>query len=272
MQLQLENTNICQAACVFCSYPKMQRPKGVQTLALTRKILDDAAGIPLIDWLTFTGLGEPLLDHRLEERVAYARHLMPAIHIDVYTNGAALTPARFDALRDAGLTTLHVSLNAIRADQRQQIMRLNDFDRVVEAIQYARTHGDGKTAVVVKGVASKDLLENEDGEAFRQAWGGWTSEGGSAFLHLEGNWAGAMSNVRVTPIKPCARAIGQMMVLWDGRVSLCCFDGEGQEILGDLRTQTIREVYNAGRALEIREAHVQGRRASIPLCANCTSI
>ena len=78
--------------------------------------------------------------------------------------------------------------------------------------------------------------------------------------------------MRVVPTQSCARAFGQIMVLWDGRVSLCCFDGEGDEILGDLKTQTIREVYNAGRALEIRTAHAEGRRGEIPLCRNCTSI
>lgn len=250
----------------------MQRPKGTQTLALTRKILDEAADIPIIDLVTFTGLGEPLIDKHLEDRVAYARARMPAIPIGVYTNGNLLTRDRVDSLIDAGISQLYVSLNAVRGAQRQAIMGLDDFDRVVEACQYARTRTSRTFGLTVKGVATKDLFEIADGETFRETWGGWTSDGGHALLHLEGNWAGAMWPMRVVPTQSCARALGQFMVLWDGRVSLCCFDGEGEEILGDLNTQTIREVYNAGRALEIRMAHAEGRRGDIPLCRNCTSI
>jgi len=272
LQLQIEVTNRCNAACVFCSYPRMERSKGMQSLALTRKILDEAATIPLIDHITFTGLGETLLDKHLEDRVAYARAVLPRAVIDVFTNGSPLTPQRFDQLRDAGLTTLYVSLNAVRASQRHAIMQVDDFDRVVEVTKYAIAHGQGHCQVVVKGVASKDLLENEDGETFRQTWGGWTQDGGHAFLHLEGNWAGKLFPMRVQPTQACLRALTQIMVLWDGRVSLCCFDGEGEEILGDLNTQTLRDIYNGGRALEIRRAHAEGHRAHIPLCANCTSI
>lgn len=270
MQLQIENTSFCNAKCLFCAHPTMTRPKGTQTLALTRKILDEAATVPSIDQITFTGLGEPLLDTHLEERIVYARTRMPAIEINLFTNGAPLTKARVDCLVDAGLSTLYVSLNAVRPEQREAIMGLSDFDRLTGVLDYALAQS--KMKVVVKGVASKDLLEADDGEQFRTRWGGWDKEGGHAFLHLEGNWAGQMWNMRVPPKQACLRALTQIMVLWDGRVSLCCFDGEGQEILGDLNTQTIREVYNSGRSLQIRLAHIEGRRSEIPLCRNCTSI
>jgi uncharacterized Fe-S cluster-containing radical SAM superfamily enzyme len=272
MHLQIENTNRCNARCVFCPHPTMQRPKGTQALALTQKILDDAVTVPIIDHLTFTGLGEPLLDGLLEERIAYAKQLMPAIPIEVFTNGHALTLDRLDRLIQAGMTGIYVSLNAVRASQREQSMGLHDFDRLVGTLRDARTAFAHRCSIVVKAIAAKDLMEVEDGEGFREMWGGWASEGGAAFLHLEGNWAGKTFPMRVIPTQSCARALGQIMVLWDGRVSLCCFDGEGDEILGDLTTQTIREVYNGGRALEIRTAHAEGRRAEIPICARCTSI
>jgi hypothetical protein len=62
------------------------------------------------------------------------------------------------------------------------------------------------------------------------------------------------------------------MVLWDGRVSLCCFDAEGAVILGDLKTQTLREVFGGDKAVGIRLAHVEGRRQELPLCNTCTAI
>lgn len=288
IQVQIETTNVCQADCCFCPYSVMQRPKGTMSLALSKKILDEAATIPVVELVTFTGLGETLLDRYLVERVRYARHVLPAgVKIDLYTNGNLLRPHTTDALIEAGLDVLYVSLNATSAEKRQEIMKLNDFDQVVGYTKYAidafeqRAQAEGlgdvrhrtRRRVLVKGIASKDLMEVGEHEQFQQAWGGDWDKGGAAYLHLEGNWAGSVGQkMRTQPRAACHRALSQIMILWDGRVSLCCFDAEGAVILGDTNTQTLREIYAGPKALGIREAHVEGRRSELELCRTCTAI
>lgn len=273
LNLQLETTNVCSAACIFCPYPSMVRAKGTMSWDLFTKIADEAASLPLVDHITLTGLGEPLLDRFLFKRLAYIRSLMPAVSLDLVTNGSLLTKARIDEFIALKLTTLSISLNAANAEKRKAIMGVDDFAHVVEMCEYALAMGAGTMRVIVKGVASKDLMEGPEQDAFLKSWGGQCDQpNGHAFLHLEGNWAGAVWKTRLPMVTPCHRALTQIMVLWDGRVSLCCFDAEGAEILGDLNQQTIRDVFNGGRALEIRTAHHEGRRASIPLCSGCTSI
>jgi len=266
VQLQLETTNVCDSACVFCPHSQMQRPKGTMDRALSYRILDEAATIPIIDHLSFVGLGEPLLDRYLIPRIAYARARMPGIWIDLTTDGSFLRPKMADALIEAGLSHLNVSLNATNRESRKAIMGIDNFDQVVEYIEYARAAGAGKMTVTVKGIQEKDLMEGGEPELFMLRWG---TDG---YLHQEGNWAGTMRPVRVVPKSPCVRALRQIMVLWDGRVSLCCFDAEGAVILGDLNTQTLREVYGGELALNIRRAHHEGRRGSLPLCGTCTAI
>ena len=274
VQLQLEVTNVCDAACVFCPYPKMRRPKGTMGMPVFQRIIDEAATIPLIEKVTLTGLGETLLDRYLVARITYARSKLPkGVCIDLYTNGSLLRPKLVDQLIAAGLDIIYVSLNATNAEKRREIMQLDDYDRVVEYIKYAQAAGAGKLQVVVKAIASKDLMEVGEHEQFMEGWGGATDKGGAAYLHLEGNWAGSMGQkMRTKPKSACGRALGQIMVLWDGRVSLCCFDAEGAVILGDLNHQTLREIYSGQLAVGIREAHVTGRRGELPLCATCTAI
>ncbi len=270
MQLQLETTNVCNADCVFCEYGKMSRPKGLMKMPLFFKIIEEAATIPQIELVTLTGLGEPLLDRHIVERLAWIHTKMPGVKTDLYTNGTFLTPSMSDKLFQIGhIGTVFVSLNATNREKRQEIMQLDDYDKVVEHIRYAQSK---RYNVIIKGVISKDLMEAGDQEKFMLQWGPPTSMGGKSFLHLEGNWAGGVWNMRTKMKQACSRALGQIMVLWDGRVSLCCFDGDGRDILGDLNTQTIREMYNGGRALFVREAHNEGRRSEIALCANCTGI
>ena len=270
MQLQIENTSICNAACVFCPYPTMKREHGTMGMGLFHKIIDEAVTIPAIDLYTLTGLGEPMLDPHLYERIEYIRSKLQSVPISMFTNGSRLTPDHIDKLSKSGITTVYVSLNAVNPKQREETMRLKDYDRVVAGIKHAIKHGDFET--VVKGIVSKDLMEVGDSETFMETWGGPTSEGGRAFLHLEGNWAGATWPVRVLPQNACGRALSQIMVLQDGRVSLCCFDGEGEVVFGDLNDQTIRDIYASQPYLDYRVAHVEGRRGELKLCATCTAI
>lgn len=275
MQLQIEATNVCNADCVFCNYGTMTRPKGTMKMDLFRKIIDEAATIPEIEQVTITGLGEPLLDRHLLDRIRYIRGQMrKEVSIELFTNGTFLRPPLFDSLVEAGLSVLYISLNAVTAKKRQEVMKLDDFEAVMAQTRYAIDTGrkSGKTRVVVKGVMSKDLMEGGDQDTFMNMFGGPTAIGGDAFLHLEGNWAGAIWPMRTSMTKPCHRALSQIMVLQDGRVSLCCFDGDGRDIFGDLTYQSIREIFNGGRALFVRTAHNEGRRNEIPLCANCTGI
>jgi radical SAM protein with 4Fe4S-binding SPASM domain len=172
------------------------------------------------------------------------------------------------------VSILYVSLNAVDASRRKEITGLDDYDSLSsvldESIKLAK---DSDMKIVVKGVAGKDMLEPNDNDMFLSRWGGpYNGNGGHGFLHLEGNWAGKTYPMRVKPRHFCARAFEQIMVLWDGRVSLCCFDGDGDVILGDLNTQTLQEVYNGGEALRYREAHAGGNRQTLKLCKDCSTI
>lgn len=276
LQLQLETSAYCNAKCIFCPYPQMKRPHGFMDMHLFHKIIDDAAHIPLIEDITLTGLGEPLLDKHIIERIRYIRQKVPFnVTITAYTNGTYLTEQMAMDLVDAGISILYVSMNAIDARRRSAIMKLDDFEKVVaqtrRAIEIFKTFGSNQT-VVVKAIQEKDLMESTDPQRFLEMWNGPVDQGGNGFLHMEGNWAGAIRPMRVRPETSCNRAIGEIMVLWDGRVSLCCFDGEGEVIFGDLNKQTIREVYNSEKALAYRVAHAEGRRGSLRLCSTCTAI
>lgn len=265
MFLQLEGIAACQAACVMCPYPTMTRKRGLMSMALFEKIVDDALQIPVINRIVITGLGEPLQDRHLFDRIEYIRAQSPGITIEVVTNGNLLTIPKIDALRDAGLSQLSISLNAVNRERRMAVMQLDDYEHVEAMCEYAIANGS-PMRVIVKAVAGPDLLSGPMLEEFVATWGV------HGFVHSEGNWTGDVWKMRTPPQHPCSRPSTQLMVLWDGRVSLCCFDGEGKEILGDLNTQTIREVFNGDRASAIRLAHHEGRRSEIGICATCTGI
>ena len=72
-----------------------------------------------------------------------------------------------------------------------------------------------------------------DEQAFIDEWSKVADKIHITDLH---NWAGTLhgrSDVRY----PCYRLWQTFTVLWDGRVSLCCADFDGRNVLGDMRIQ-----------------------------------
>jgi hypothetical protein len=233
------------------------------------KIVDEAETIPQIDHLAFAGLCEPLLDTRIEERVAYARKARDW-HIELYTNGVFLTPKKFESLKSAGLSAVHVSLNAVNSEQHERVMGLHDkFDLVCENTDYACAHR-GNMYIRVRTAMDGTEFTLVDAGEFVRRWGLVRSGGDGQPVH-EYNWGGDRETKRrFNPNECCYRAY-QIAVSYDGRIGLCCLDPLCRhQVWGNLRTQTLREVYNAEPYVKFRELHYLDRAEEHPVCAKCT--
>lgn len=242
------------------------------SMNLYEKIINEAEGIPQVTQVCITGLGEPLLDAKLVERVRYARKKKPSAFIDVFTNGVYLTPKRFEELRDAGLTSIQVSLNAVDEAQHKKIMGLDKkFDLVCENVDYAIKNRQN-CGVEVRAVIDRDNFTSSDGHIFYARWG-TRGKGGHGMLINEGNWAGDNRTIRkFEPNEACFRALAQIYVTFDGKVTSCCFDPTGKQIFGDLSKQTIKDVYNSAPYVAFREAHDQNKADKYEICRVCTRI
>jgi radical SAM protein with 4Fe4S-binding SPASM domain len=70
----------------------------------------------------------------------------------------------------------------------------------------------------------------------------------------------------------CDKPWTSMTVLWDGRVVPCCFDYDGTYVLGDLRKQSLKEIWGGEKMRYLRQCHRDGNRQDVRLCAQCTDM
>ena len=66
----------------------------------------------------------------------------------------------------------------------------------------------------------------------------------------------------------CTIPFNIMTVGFDGRVLLCCQDWQFQEIVGDLRENTLVEVWDSPKFNEVRAMLLQMKRDKF-LCSKC---
>ena len=107
-RIHVEVTSHCNFACEFCPNPTLERPGGLMDLALLLAILDEIAASGVAREVHFHQQGEPLLHPRLADGVAHATTL--GLATSVTTNAALLDDRRVDALLEAGLSHLVISL------------------------------------------------------------------------------------------------------------------------------------------------------------------
>ena len=84
--------------------------------------------------------------------------------------------------------------------------------------------------------------------------------GAGKFSHKEFNF---------TNKAPCVQLWKWLVVYWDGNVVLCCADMFSQSSIGNLREQSIQEIWAGTVMSEMRKKMAERKRFDIKLCTNC---
>jgi MoaA/NifB/PqqE/SkfB family radical SAM enzyme len=91
--------------------------------------------------LAFSGYGETLFNPQLPEMITYVKNADIAEKIKIFTNGILLTNDLSDALLEAGLDILNVSLQGIDVHNYKEICNCSiDFKRLIDNIKYFYEH------------------------------------------------------------------------------------------------------------------------------------
>jgi hypothetical protein len=260
--VQIESTNICNARCVFCPRDEMHRKQGVMDDALFRKVVDDCAALG-IRHVRLHNFGEPFVDRRLAEKVAYAKQ-MGISEIGVISNGSLIDERVASAVVEAGLDAINISVDASGREVFERTRVGLKYDTVIANIErLIRIRGElGRTRpkLILSFVRQGDGAEER---AFIERWRQVADKIHVTDIH---NWAGSLSregDVRF----PCYRQWLTFTVLWDGRVSLCCADFDGKVTMGDMRTAGIREIWESDTYRAARREQLESGGPDI--CRGC---
>ena len=143
-------TTFCNFKCAYCGhslgFAEMKKQYDFtpehMTMETYEKTIEQLAEFPQkLKMLSLTGQGEPLLNPHIADMVRIAKEKDVAERIEIISNASLLRPALADALIDAGLDTLRVSLQGMSSQKYEDICRAKvDFDEFVANIRYFYAH------------------------------------------------------------------------------------------------------------------------------------
>ncbi len=260
--VQIESTNLCNAKCVFCPRDDMERRQGIMDMALFQKVADECAALG-IGHIRMHNYGEAFMDRQLVEKVRYAKRLgIP--EVGLISNGSLLTEAAARGMVEAGLDAINISVDAAGKEVFERTRLGLNYDKVIanieRLIRIRDEAGKRRPKLILSFVRQDNSIEER---SFIDHWKKRADKIHITDLH---NWAGTLNKESDVNF-PCYRPWLTFTVLWDGRVSLCCADFDGREILGNLRTSTIKDIWNAEPYRRARRAHLDHGGPAV--CQSC---
>lgn len=266
--VDVEIANACNLRCTMCYQHDFPVKKGLMNPGLFRRIVDectknDAYSIKL-SWR-----GEPLLHPGVVEFVRYAKESgLPEVAF--LTNGVLLTEEKAEGLVQTGLDWVGFSIDGI--GKAYEVIRKgangkhSSFEDTVNTIKMLRRvrreAGKNKPQIKVQTVVS--AVRNQMDE-YRRIFKPITERVSFIYdrkLHTD---------VKHDPNFICPFVWQRLTVTWSGKVVQCISDiFEKGEALGDMRKQSIREIWNGPVLNKMREYQKNRKRLNhLEICRSC---
>jgi cyclic pyranopterin phosphate synthase len=159
--LRISVTDRCDLRCVYCMNEDMQFTPRSELLSLEEIVRIATHFVELgVNKIRITG-GEPLVRRNILYVFEQLGALAQLKDLTITTNGTQL--ARYaNALRDAGVTRINISLDTLQADRFRHITRVGELHRVLAGIDAAINAGFDRiklNVVVLKNRNHDEVLD-----------------------------------------------------------------------------------------------------------------
>jgi len=232
--ITIETATECNRRCEYCpnSFSDRSRPESAVKMptSLYESIIQQLAEIRFDGRISPHGYGEPLLDERLPDLVAFTHRLLPRSKIWIYTNGDFLTAPRYRELVDAG-----VSRFVITQHEGEMSPAIRDLFSYIER---NRRQADILYMRIEKGVTP---LSNR---------GGLVNPG-----------------VRRNP--RCGDPDNPLVIDAEGHVVVCANDYYGRVKLGNIGERRLLDIWKSTKFKDIRR-DLRNRHYTLSICLSCT--
>lgn len=247
-----------------------------------QKTIDDiASSFGRVKQLLLVGWGEPLLNPRIAEMVAYAEKHQVAERLEIVTNGVLLTHELSDKLIEAGLKRLRISVNGLSSeDYMRHCGRQMDFDRYVEQIRYFYEN-KRDTSLYIK-IINYMVSKPEQKEKFYQIFESICDiinvenlvdlHNGIDYQEITGNCVpleGTQYIPKYVRTKICSQPFYVLKVQESGKVLPCCGPvlPPDELILGNVKEMSLGEIWRK-RSYAMQRRLLDGVKG-IPFCEQC---
>ena len=264
IKVGLELTSKCNLRCGMCPLPVLRRPYEDMAWPLVERAEREIHGLGLrLKWLH--EMGEPLLYSRIDDAI----RLFPEASLS--TNGLVLTPEIGEKLLATPLKRIRICVDSINPKVYPQLRTGGDFDKLVDLTKMFLDQANGHPMRIEIQKMRSRLTLDETIDDFKRVFDLRRYRNARVIektcealdvneeTDLHGKFYGCVQGAFFTWV----------VIFADGRVTHCCYDAHGDQIMGDLKTQSLREIIDSDRFATMQAAFERRDFAQLPRCAEC---
>ena len=233
----------------------MTREGGFMDFDLFKKVIDECPGL---EHLCMHNWGEPLLHQDIFKMIDYAKS-NGVSYVVMNTNGTLLTDKIINSIVDSRLDIIRFSIDG--SEKTFKKIRGVDLEKIEKNIIKLKKEKELKRPDLGMGVV---FTLEEDTEKDVEDY----------VIH----WERIVDHVRLQPKlitsprteicpEPFGKEYGKLVVLWDGRVIPCCVDYNASLTIGNVKADTIPNLWKNKKIDSLREQHLKGDFPDT--CADC---
>jgi radical SAM protein with 4Fe4S-binding SPASM domain len=268
IEITLESTAKCNLYCPMCPRHIYTFDNENMDLDLYRKIVQDCKDY--VEFIWPYGIGEPMIHPSIFEMIRVTRDA--GIRTGMSTNATLMDEKRAEMLLDSGLDYVILAFDGATKETYERYRTGATFEKTranILAFLDKKLARKSPIYVVLQMVLLKD--NTPEIEDYRKLW---SIPGVDEIrfkrdeIQIEGSKS-AESQLKGQRRNPCHLLWrGPLYVRYDGLVHPCCYMYD-QTPVGDLRKQSVMEVWNSDEMVKLREAHLKGDVHEYPACVTC---
>lgn len=284
-------TNICNAKCTFCAYPKVVANKTLQTgvmpFDIFKKVVDEWATLGSQSLDLTPVVGDPLVDPGILEKVDYAVNRAGLKNVYLTTNAILINKNdTYKKLIDLGVAAVFISTQGASKEVYEKIYGVKQYDEMMSGIrnlmEYNRSKGEPARIVVRFRNHEKpsEIIRSPD---FKKNIQPFLSERVRVNFTVDfDNWGGTIKPadmsgfMRLRKLPPMlnvpCKNLFNFAVRHDGLVRLCgcrlTTNDNDDLVVGNIREKTLAEISKSSEAWEKIKGFYSGKRPET--CVECT--
>jgi radical SAM protein with 4Fe4S-binding SPASM domain len=265
----VETTAKCNLYCPMCPRETHKQPKEDMTDEIFTRLVNESGRSA--EHMMLIGLGEPLLDPKIFDRIEYCAHHRVSTLLS--TNGTLLDEESTERLLTGPLAHITLSFDGSTKESFEYYRKGARFEKVRDNfVRFARRKHDLDAPVQV--VVQMVRMERNAGEVddFVRFWKAVPGVDEVRIKEDETNLMQPESGHDASDWKHACHYLwrGPAYVKHNGDVYPCCqsymLDGAP---IGNIGTQPLEEIWNSAPMRRLREMHVSGRAGEIDMCSRC---
>jgi radical SAM protein with 4Fe4S-binding SPASM domain len=272
VRLWVETTSICNLRCVMCPNKNLRKEeKGFMDFVLFRKIIDEAR--EFVFDINLIHRGEGLLHPEFPRMAEYAHEA--GITTKFHTNATLLDEPRSRALIEASLDQISFSFDGYDKKTYESIRVNADFEKTIRNIvgflEIKRELGRKKPHAILELIDFPEIygaIDNRQKRDFLNRFKGLPLN--RIEIKDMHNWAGEIGKGRKKRrYVPCTFLWQALVIFWDGSVLPCTQDFHGYLTLGNVRQESLAEIWNNEKMVRLRTKILERNIADLETCSKC---